>query len=190
MSPSGFTWRESIQDMSAVTVIEFIIPNSAPYSAPTSVHVLIYRNAFRSCYCFVPVVGVGGERRCSSTIVWFRLLWSVWLLHIQCEDDMLIHRGVFHLHFLHVHWEFILLLSFFFQASWHIYPPCSPLPSEPTVYSPVQVEISHWESQLSARWQAFSWERQNSTADAWKGSGASCLALNCRCQLCDVELFA
>lgn len=90
---------------------------------------------------------------------------------------MLSHRGVFHLHFLHVHREFIPLLSVLFQASWHIYPPCFPFPSEPTVYSPVQVEISHWESLLSARWQSFSWERLHSTADAWKGSGASCLGV-------------
>lgn len=64
--------------MSAVTGIEFIIPNSAPYSAPTSVHVLLYRNAFRSSvHCFVPVAGVGGEGGSSSTVVWFRLLLSV-----------------------------------------------------------------------------------------------------------------
>ena len=48
--------------MSAVTVIEFIIPTSASYSAPISVYVLLYRHAFRfSVYCFVPVAGVGGR---------------------------------------------------------------------------------------------------------------------------------
>ena len=103
---------------------------------------------------------------------------------------MLIHRGVSHLHFLHVHQEFIFLLSVLLQASWHIYPPCSPFPSEPAVYSPVQVEISHWESLLLARWQSLLGEtaQHSRCVEGLKSQLPG--SEDGLCQLCDFGLFA